>query len=84
MNYVRLGVNCCCIASSVWLNGFNMSVSPLISVSVLQADLQLAVHGEYTGGFANKRRDNSVLGRGEIGNRWGNCSNCCLCFDMTN
>lgn len=61
-----------------------MSVSPLISVSVLQADFQLAVHGEYTGGFANKRRDNSVLGRGEIGNRWENCSNCCLCFDMTN
>lgn len=25
MNYERLGVNCCCIASSVWLNGFNMS-----------------------------------------------------------
>lgn len=47
-------------------------------------DLQLAVHGEYTGGFANKRRDDSVQGRGEIGNRWENCSNSCLCFDMTN
>ncbi len=27
--YVRLGVNCCCIASCVWLNGFNMSPAQL-------------------------------------------------------
>lgn len=32
------------------------------------ADLQLAVHGEYTGGFANKRGDDSVCrGEGKLG-----------------
>lgn len=73
---MRLGVNFCSIASSVWLNGFNMSPVPLlIPVSVLQ-DTRVD--------FANNKMDKSGPGGEEIGNRREGCSELLLCFDMTN
>lgn len=52
-SYVGLGVNCCSIASCVWLNGFNMSPALLWLLRLCCSRLPRTAGG-YTGGFGQQ------------------------------